>query len=490
MKRKLKFKRTTLITLGLAAFLAGLGLARTKLYADGGWMWLTLLLVLVTARKKNAHAAVCIMLFGLAFGWWRGSGYVHQLAWYGRLANRPVIVQGIADSDGIYGSNTQLVFDLNHLQVQDPVAIGLVGKLNIKGFGVPMVYKGDKVEVEGKLYPTRGSRQANISFAQIKILASARSPVDNVRRRFQAGMQSALPEPLASFGLGLLIGQRDTLPTKVSKQLSAVGLTHIVAVSGYNLTIIIWAARMLLKKRSKYQTTAVAIILIGLFLLVTGLSASIVRAAIVSGLSLWAWYYGRRFRPLLLLLIAAALTAGFYPLYLWSDIGWYLSFLAFFGVMIIAPLVMKRLYHKRQPQFLAALIIETSAAQLMTLPLIMYIFGEFSVIALVANILVVPLVPLAMLLSLIAGLSGMLLPQFAGWLAWLPRIVLTYMLDIVNLLARLPFALTHTGLDIKGMLAIYGLVVFITITFWIKNRGRRDIITEENSPKGVLDVWS
>lgn len=142
-------------------------------------------------------------------------------------------------------------------------------------------------------------------------------------------MQSALPEPAASFGLGLLIGQRSTIPKSVSLQLAAVGLTHVVAVSGYNLTIIMRAVRKLLRKRSKYQSTVASLLLIGIFLLFTGFSASIVRAAIVSTLSLWAWYYGRTFRPIVLILLAAVITAGVYPIYLWSDIGWYLSFLAF-----------------------------------------------------------------------------------------------------------------------------------------------------------------
>jgi competence protein ComEC len=488
MHKRFRFRRTTLITLGLAAFLGGLGIARTKIQLDGAWVWLGLVLVLVTARQKRWPAALVVVLFGLTLGWWRGSGYMKQLDWYGELANRPVIVQGIAGSDAIYTVNSQLSFDLTKLQVQDPEDIDLVGKLSIKGFGEPMIYKGDHVQVEGKLYPTRGSRSGSISFAQIKILEKSVSPIDSTRRRFAAGMESALPEPQASFGLGLLIGQRNTLPDRVTTALAAVGLTHVVAVSGYNLTIIMRGVRRLLKKSSKYQNTLVSVVLIGLFLLLTGFSASIVRAAIVSLLSLWAWYYGRTFRPILLLLLAAAITAGFYPLYLWSDIGWYLSFLAFFGVLVIAPLVTKRLYKNKEPNPLTALVFESIAAQLMTVPLIMYIFGQFSVIALVANVLVVPLVPVAMALSLVAGLAGMLIAPVAGWLAWPARLLLTYMLDIVNLLARLPHALSQQNLGLGQMLALYGITLFVIMVIWhrSRNRGKRDIIPKTSEePEGV-----
>jgi len=104
-------------------------------------------------------------------------------------------------------------------------------------------------------------------------------------------VQSALPEPLASFGMGLLIGQRNTLPQEISQDLLMVGLTHIIAVSGYNLTILLRSAEKVSGKRSKRMATLLSLALIGIFLLFAGTSASIVRAAIVSLLSIAAGYY-------------------------------------------------------------------------------------------------------------------------------------------------------------------------------------------------------
>src|SRR5665213_3079382 len=106
-------------------------------------------------------------------------------------------------------------------------------------------------------------------------------------------MQSALPEPLAPFAMGLLVGQRATLPDDIKQDLLMVGLTHIIAVSGYNLTIILHASRRLLAKRSKRLSTFLSFGLIAIFLLLAGTSASIVRAAIVSMLSIVTSYYGR-----------------------------------------------------------------------------------------------------------------------------------------------------------------------------------------------------
>lgn len=98
----------------------------------------------------------------------------------------------------------------------------------------------------------------------------------------------SLPEPLASIALGLLVGQRNTLPANLTQALLMVGLTHIIAVSGYNLTILLQAARKLLGDHSKVLSTAAALVLVFGFLLVAGASASIVRAAVISILGLSA----------------------------------------------------------------------------------------------------------------------------------------------------------------------------------------------------------
>lgn len=471
-----KFRRTTLIAVTLAAFLGGLGLARV--ISVHGWVLIPLVIFsTLTFPARTKLSLLSIIILGLGVGCWRGGMYMHKLVPYQRLTKQSVIIRGRADSDAVYADKSQISFDLGSLELVQPSSERLVGKIGVKGFGEPMVYRGDVVEVQGKLFPTRGSKQASIGFAQVRILRSSTSRVETIRRNFASGSISALPEPLGSFGLGLLIGQRTTLSKDLANQLSAVGLSHIVAVSGYNLTILVMVAHRLLKKRSKFQALALTLGMIGVFLLFTGSSASIVRASLVSILSLWAWYYGRQFRPSLLIILAAAVTAGVYPLYLWSDLGWWLSFLAFGGVLIAAPMATKRFFGKREPKLLLSIFIETCAAQAVTLPLTMYIFGQVSLIALLANMMIVPLVPLAMLLSLVAGLGGMLVAPIAGWFAWPAKLLLGYMIDIIGLFARLPHAYVGSSISLAQMLAAYIGLVMILAMWWHKYH-RGDKITE------------
>ncbi|MDB5163520.1 MAG: hypothetical protein JWS12_137 [Candidatus Saccharibacteria bacterium] len=464
------------------AFLLGLVLA--KLNANFSLIWLPIAGLLLGASwltTGQLSKACSLLLLGVVLGWWRGQVFTQQLLAYTGLNNQKVTITATATTDAVYDRASQLSFDVANIHLQAPAKRAMLGQIGVTGYGVSMVHRGDMVKVTGKLFQTRGARQARIGFAQLSYIHGDTAAINTVRLRFLSGMQSALPEPLASFGLGLLIGQRNTLPQIITLQLSVVGLTHLIAVSGYNLTILMRGVRRLTGKRSKYQTTMLSLLIISVFLLFSGFSASIVRAALVSMLSLGAWYYGRRLRPLLVVLLPAALTAGWYPLYLWSDLGWHLSFLAFFGILIVAPLLTTRFHHMHRSHPLALMLIESLAAEAMTLPVTMLIFGQISLTSLLANVLVVPMVPIAMFLSMIAGLGGLLAPSLAGWLAWPARLVLTYMLDVVHVLSRLPHAATKLTMTVVELLVAYAIIVLLSLVMWHKTRLKHGIITEIKS---------
>jgi competence protein ComEC len=122
-------------------------------------------------------------------------------------------------------------------------------------------------------------------------------------------------------------------------------------------------------------------------------------------------------------------------------------------------------------------MLESLSAELMTLPLIAMIFGQLSLIALVANVLIVPLVPVAMLLSAMAAATGAWLPQLAGWLAWPAKLLLTYMLDLVHLLASVPSAVIHATISPALMLSLYASVLIVVLAARRHIRGKAAIIT-------------
>lgn len=458
--------------------IGGVGLSRVHHdFSLAGYTAVSALVLALLARRSQTALLLLVLFVGLGAGSWRGAAYRQQLSVYGSLYYRKITVTAQATNDALYGKTKQLAFDAGNLRLADGER--LPGRIQLSGFGTNAVFQGDAVEANGKLYPGYGSYQGRMSYAELTVSSHHPTFISRLRQKFTAGMQTALPEPLAPFAMGLLVGQRANLPNGVKQDLLMVGLTHIIAVSGYNLTIILRAGQQLFGRTSRRLAVVLSLLLIGVFLLLAGASASIVRAAIVSMLSIVAGYYGRAFKPLNLICLAAAITALMNPVYVWSDLSWYLSFLAFYGVLVLAPLIQRRLGSGRLERWFRTLIgsvvLESLCAEVMSLPFILYIFGQLSLIGLPANALVVTLVPLAMLLSLAAGIAGMYLSAWAGWLAWPATWLLNYMLDIAHLLASLPHVFVQNrSLPLAGMLGLYAMVGGVTMVLSHKTKQREE----------------
>lgn len=376
-------------------------------------------------------------------------------------------------------------------------------KVNGQSYGQPVwvftypqrFQRGYHLILQGKLKTGFGPYAAELSYPKTLAVDSHQSWLEHLRQRFFAGVKTALPEPLASFILGLLVGVRALIPKPLQSELVRTGLSHLVAVSGYNLTIIAQAVYRLTGRLGANISPLITLWLIGGFVVLTGAPASIVRAAVVAVLVLASGRYGRRVQPLNLITLAAAVTAAWQPGYL-SDLGWLLSFTAFFGIVVLAPAVERRLgldgevvtpgVELKTPSTyekigilkswrltLVKLFIESTCAQLLTLPILMHSFGQLSVIAPLANLLVLPLVPLAMLLGLIAGLAGMWLPAFCGWLAWPALLLARGMLAMVSWLSGLNFASLDQGLTAADALLMYLVIGLLTAALWLRPRSRQ-----------------
>lgn len=449
---------------GCVGLLAGLGMAAVWQVPLGAAAVVSVGLIALSALRRRRWWSVAVfVLCGVAFGLDRGAAMHAALEPYRALQGQTVQVSGVISDDPQYGSRGDQRFRLTRValagtQLPGDVFVGTYSFLDVK--------RGDRVTLSGKLRKGFGSYQASLSFATLDDAVAMHDPVREFRDRFAAGVRNAIEEPAASLGIGFVVGQRSALPEELDDQLRVVGLTHIVVASGYNLTILVRFARRLLEKHSKYLATAVSGGLMAAFVAVSGLSPSMTRASLVTGLSLLAWYYGRRFHPLLLIWYVAALTAMINPIFIWSDIGWYLSFLAFAGVLMLAPLLARLVFRDRQVPALLQIVIETVAAQIMTLPLILMIFGELPVLSVLANALVAPLIPLTMLLTAAAGVWGMIWPATAGYIGTLGEIVMSYMLGIVSWLAQPSWAQMTVVLEPAAMVVMYGAVIAVVAGLW------------------------
>lgn len=337
------------------------------------------------------------------------------------------------------------------------------------------IKRGDSVTVKSILMPGFGNFPASMSRASVVSLVR---PVPGdvgrvVRDWFAEKVRVNIAEPQASLGIGFLTGQKSALPDDLSDALKIAGLTHIVVASGYNLTILVRMARRLFVRLSKYLSAVSSGVMITMFMAVTGLSPSMTRAGLVSGLSLMAWYYGYRFHPLILLPFAAAITVAIQPSYVWGDLGWQLSFAAFAGVMLVAPLLQRYFYGEKEPGILRQILGETIAAHIVTVPIIAIGFGVISNVAVIANVLVVPLVPLAMLLTFISGVWTIVGLPFVWLVATPTSWLLTYMTTVATFVSELSWSQSELQLEAWAW-GLYVLVVTLACV-WMARATKYDL---------------
>lgn len=420
--------------------------------------------IAVVARKRPKITRLSLLVAIPTLLFISSSNFVNQLQIYDSLYGKTLNLTATVQDDAAYNTYGDYEFNVYRLNFAED-SQKFPGRLRIRTKQNLAVYRGDRLFISGKLKPTLGSRTGSISYATVEVIDSNPSWLEKLRLKFFTSVYSSLPEPHASLGIGFLAGVRSSIGKEFQDQLSKVGLTHIIAVSGYNLTILVLAIGKLGKRFSKYQRLMASLTLILGFLLVTGFSPSIVRAAVVSLISLVAVFFGRKVTALNLILISAVITAGFNPTYLWQDVGWWLSFLAFFGVLILAPALSVKIFKGKEPGIISSIVLESFSAQLMTAPLIAFIFGTFSVISLLANILVLPLIPLVMLLVLVVGSIGLVSAPSALILGVFPKLILTPVVWIIENLAALSFSSAQLKFSLLGMLTIYALIAtFVTLT--------------------------
>lgn len=292
-----------------------------------------------------------------------------------------------------------------------------------------------------------------------------------VRDKFETVLNKIWSEPYASFAAGLVLGSRRSIPDSLLSDFNRTGTTHIVAVSGYNVTIIIVNLGIilgLLSRKLKFWGSLVAIL--G-FVVLTGAPASVVRAGLLAGLVAWGQFEGRRVNLTILMLVVAFLMLLFNPYALKYDISFQLSFLAFAGLVYLSTPIANLKLVRFFPKTFKNIFSETMAAQLMVLPILIYYFGRVSIISPLANILILWLIPSSMGLVLVVGMIGLLwlnLGHIVGFISWL---LLKYIIIVIEGLSKIPWA----SYELKTnswwwMVIFYCLVGFAVFKFKLKEK--------------------
>ncbi len=271
-----------------------------------------------------------------------------------------------------------------------------------------------------------------------------------------------LPEPAASLLIGILLGIQSSIPQDVWQAFNRTGTSHILVISGWNIALVVTALLGIGRRLGwrRWPTTLAALGMIGLYVVFVGATPSVLRAALMGVIVALAQPLGRRADAWTALAVACFLMTALNPHTLW-DLGFQLSALATASLFAWGKPVeqqLRRLLRPRWIDWMVEPLTATLAAQIWALPIILYHFGNLSLIAPLANVLMVPAVPLAMgagaaLVSL--GLIWRPLALLALPLAWA---TLMWLVVVPDLLARTPWAaVTLPPFGIGWILGWYAL---------------------------------
>jgi competence protein ComEC len=342
------------------------------------------------------------------------------------------------------------------------------------------VQRGDLVQVTGTLAPPKEitgdafpyrdwlKRQGiytTLDYPRLKLLATGQ---DFLVGRWFYRLNEQARQVISQFvpgeegGLlsGLLLGDKSGLSASTRQDFTTGGLAHLLAVSGSNISIAIMLTTLALSRFMKRRTVIWLTLGIVLFyVLLVGLSPSVLRAGLMGGLALVGLLLGREYSGLAGLAGSALLLTLWQPAIL-MDVGFQLSFMATLGLLVLAPVWQQPV--KGKSQFLRDSLVITLAAEAMTLPLVIYYFHQIPLVSVLANLLVLPVIGLIMALGGLTVAAGLLPGGFnfpaqaiGGWV-WL---FLSYVLVVVRFCAGLPFASLQIAVFHPVWIILYYLVL-------------------------------
>jgi len=450
-----------------------------------GFLILGILLISVFWKYKK-FVVIGFCLIFLVTGIWRHQEAElkitnNELRSYNDLEKNITLIGWVIGEPDIRANNIKLTIKPENID----------GKILVTTNRYPEYQYGDKLKITGYLktpqefedfnyrdYLAKEGIYSVTDWPEIELIEKNQgnfiyAKILNFKYKLRESIYQNLSPPQSSILGAIILGDKSRMPgcsekeikaaqekgeecLKLKEKLNITGVRHITAVSGMHVVILSGVLMSLLIGLGLWRQQAFyfAIILLLLFIIMVGAPASAQRAGIMGGLFLLAQKVGRLKSASRAIVFAAAVMLAFNPLLLKLDVGFQLSFLAVMGIIYLMPIFQyyflkwfpvewfqKRWWLSWFPiKFLGGLLSMTLAAQVFTLPILIYNFGYVSLVAPFTNVLVVPLLPYIMISGFIFGLSGMIL-QPLGWvLSWPSWLLLTYLVKVVDFFSQVPKA--------------------------------------------------
>jgi competence protein ComEC len=487
----------SVVTMGVGWFL---GLWLASLWEIPTAVWLSLsgagLLAAGLARRQPQWRWLCLGLLAVGLGGARYQTAVvpineAHVAYYNGRHN--VALTGVVvDEPDVRDRYVNLRLAAEQITFPDGTTQPVTGLVLVRTFRFPVTEYGARLVVNGRLetppegvefsykeYLARQGIHSLMALPRVRVLdENAGSPVYHaiftLKARAQATINRLVPEPQASLLSGILLGNDNGIPPELAEAFRRTGVTHIIAISGFNIAILI---AVLMGLTDSFLPPRAAVLFafagVALYTVLVGADASVVRAAIMGSIYLGATrWLGRPNFAYASLFVAGFLMTLVRPLILW-DVGFQLSFAATLGLMLYADpftqwtrrrllQVMDTGLVNRIMGVLSEAVLLTVAAQVLTLPLMIAYFGHLSLASLPANALILPAQPGVMIWGGLATVVGMIAPALGQVLAWVAWLFLSYTIALARLFATLPGAAVPIHISPAGVVGIYGVIAAVT----------------------------
>lgn len=422
--------------------------------------WLVMLMVILALfwRKSSLVRLVLILTIGVMIGSWRARAVFERASQYQLWFGQTVELSGrLVDDVSITESGNRLL-KLTEVKINQQ---SMVGNVMISTRQKLAIARGDYLIAFGDLEAGIGKYQAKLNRLQSIEVVSKNDAATGLRDWLERRLRKFISGERADLISAIVLGKRANLRRNIHQQIRTVGLSHIVVASGLHLMIMVGLFKSLFARISRRWQLFGSLAVATVFGLTAGLSASMMRALAALAVLLATWFYGRKISGwrLIILLVSASLLIN--PLHLSGDLSWWLSYGAFFGVLVAVPAVQNYLFGDKKLNTISQLLLAVLVVQVVVAPILLVGFGELSLISPLANLLVVPLLVLLMWL---AGLVIMLADlSFLAWLMAYPlQLISSYILNVMQILAQFPRALVKLNLNnwqIAAWVVLVGLAI-------------------------------
>ncbi len=274
----------------------------------------------------------------------------------------------------------------------------------------------------------------------------------------------------------VFLGDRYGLSDELKEKLNISGTRHIVAISGMHMIIMTQILLFLALAIGLWRGQAFYFVLtlLIIYILMIGAPASAVRAGLMAGLLLLAQKIGRLRSADRAVVLAATTMLAVNPSLLKADVGFQLSFMATLSIIYLKPIFDEKTINWPNPWHFKDILTMTLAAQLGTLPVLIFHFGRLSLISPLANLLIVPLLPVIMISGMILSFAGLVWLSLAKIIAWSVWWLLSYVVKVVDYLSSVPLA----ALEFRKVSLIILISYYLALGGFVWYKKLRSVMAE------------